>query len=259
MLREHDRSLAEVARGAAHPGRSRPPQLCSEREHERRSLEKAAPQRRAARGPSGADDRGARRGRASRSTGRLVLAARRRGPGCAGAPAHGRSAKGGSPRAAIVLGTACRPDPRVHLVASVSPELVAARPARRADREGRRGDRGWRRRRPRHARPGRRARPAEASRGARRLARAASRRRSAVALQPRSDRAKRTSLMRVLALDFGSARCGCAISDPTGTIATPIEAIPRPARRRAWRRSSPRERAGGRARARRLAAVPARR
>ena len=25
--------------------------------------------------------------------------------------------------------------------------------------------------------------------------------------------------MRVLALDYGSARCGCAMSDPTGTIA----------------------------------------
>ena len=35
--------------------------------------------------------------------------------------------------------------------------------------------------------------------------------------------------MRVLALDFGSARCGCAISDPTGTLATPLEAIERPA------------------------------
>lgn len=31
--------------------------------------------------------------------------------------------------------------------------------------------------------------------------------------------------MRVLALDHGLARCGCAISDPTGTIATPLEAI----------------------------------
>jgi len=28
--------------------------------------------------------------------------------------------------------------------------------------------------------------------------------------------------MRVLALDYGSARCGCALSDPTGTIVTPI-------------------------------------
>jgi len=33
--------------------------------------------------------------------------------------------------------------------------------------------------------------------------------------------------MRVLALDYGSARCGCAICDPTETIVTPIEAIPR--------------------------------
>jgi putative pre-16S rRNA nuclease len=38
--------------------------------------------------------------------------------------------------------------------------------------------------------------------------------------------------MRVLALDYGSARCGCALSDPTGTIVTPIAAIPRPASRR---------------------------
>ena len=34
--------------------------------------------------------------------------------------------------------------------------------------------------------------------------------------------------MRVLALDHGSARCGCAISDPTGTLATPIDPILRP-------------------------------
>jgi putative Holliday junction resolvase len=34
--------------------------------------------------------------------------------------------------------------------------------------------------------------------------------------------------MRVLALDYGSARCGCALSDPTGTIVTPIEPILRP-------------------------------
>ena len=38
--------------------------------------------------------------------------------------------------------------------------------------------------------------------------------------------------MRVLALDYGSARCGCAISDPTGTLATPIEPVLRPATRR---------------------------
>jgi putative Holliday junction resolvase len=38
--------------------------------------------------------------------------------------------------------------------------------------------------------------------------------------------------MRVLALDYGSARCGCALSDPTGTIVTPIEPIAKPASRR---------------------------
>jgi putative Holliday junction resolvase len=38
--------------------------------------------------------------------------------------------------------------------------------------------------------------------------------------------------MRVLALDYGSARCGCALSDPTGTIVTPIDPIARPAARR---------------------------
>jgi putative Holliday junction resolvase len=38
--------------------------------------------------------------------------------------------------------------------------------------------------------------------------------------------------VRVLALDYGSARCGCAVSDPTATIATPIEPVLRPATRR---------------------------
>jgi putative Holliday junction resolvase len=34
--------------------------------------------------------------------------------------------------------------------------------------------------------------------------------------------------LRVLALDYGSARCGCAISDPTGTLARPLQAIEPP-------------------------------
>ena len=34
--------------------------------------------------------------------------------------------------------------------------------------------------------------------------------------------------MRVLALDHGSARCGVAVSDPTGTLATPLGAVERP-------------------------------
>lgn len=38
--------------------------------------------------------------------------------------------------------------------------------------------------------------------------------------------------MRVLALDHGEARCGCAVSDPTGTLATPLPAVERPDTRR---------------------------
>ena len=34
--------------------------------------------------------------------------------------------------------------------------------------------------------------------------------------------------MRVLALDHGAARCGCAVSDPTGTLARPLAAVERP-------------------------------
>ncbi len=37
--------------------------------------------------------------------------------------------------------------------------------------------------------------------------------------------------MRILALDYGSARCGVALSDPTGTIATPLAPIARVATR----------------------------
>ena len=32
-----------------------------------------------------------------------------------------------------------------------------------------------------------------------------------------------------MALDYGSARCGCAVSDPTGVLATPLEAVLAPA------------------------------
>jgi len=42
--------------------------------------------------------------------------------------------------------------------------------------------------------------------------------------------------LRVLALDYGVARCGCAISDPTGTLATPIEPVLRPATRKGFAR-----------------------
>jgi putative Holliday junction resolvase len=37
---------------------------------------------------------------------------------------------------------------------------------------------------------------------------------------------------RVLALDYGEARCGCAVSDPSGTLATPLSAVARPDTRR---------------------------
>ena len=42
--------------------------------------------------------------------------------------------------------------------------------------------------------------------------------------------------MRVLALDYGSARCGCAVSDPTGVLATPLEPVLAPATRRGFAR-----------------------
>jgi putative Holliday junction resolvase len=34
--------------------------------------------------------------------------------------------------------------------------------------------------------------------------------------------------MRVLALDHGTARCGCAVSDPTGTLVRPLGAVAKP-------------------------------
>lgn len=34
--------------------------------------------------------------------------------------------------------------------------------------------------------------------------------------------------MRILALDYGSARCGVAVSDPTGLLATPIDSVDEP-------------------------------
>ena len=42
--------------------------------------------------------------------------------------------------------------------------------------------------------------------------------------------------MRVLALDYGSARCGVAVSDPSGTLATPLEPVLRPGTKAGLRR-----------------------
>jgi putative Holliday junction resolvase len=39
-------------------------------------------------------------------------------------------------------------------------------------------------------------------------------------------------MTRVLALDYGRARCGCAVSDPTGVLASPLAAVPTPDTRR---------------------------
>jgi putative holliday junction resolvase len=41
---------------------------------------------------------------------------------------------------------------------------------------------------------------------------------------------------RIVALDYGSARCGVAVSDPTGTLATPLEPIARPNTRKGLNR-----------------------
>jgi putative Holliday junction resolvase len=38
--------------------------------------------------------------------------------------------------------------------------------------------------------------------------------------------------VRVLALDYGSARCGVALSDPTGMLATPLQSVTDPASER---------------------------
>ncbi len=38
--------------------------------------------------------------------------------------------------------------------------------------------------------------------------------------------------MRVIALDYGSAKCGVAISDPTGVLATPLDEVREPATRK---------------------------
>ncbi len=39
-------------------------------------------------------------------------------------------------------------------------------------------------------------------------------------------------MSRVLGLDYGRARCGCAIADPTGTLITPLDTVARPGERR---------------------------
>jgi putative Holliday junction resolvase len=42
--------------------------------------------------------------------------------------------------------------------------------------------------------------------------------------------------LRVLALDYGAARCGVAVSDPTWTLATPLEPVLRPGTKKGLQR-----------------------
>jgi putative Holliday junction resolvase len=42
--------------------------------------------------------------------------------------------------------------------------------------------------------------------------------------------------LRVIALDYGAARCGVAVSDPTGTLATPLEPVLRPGAKKGLQR-----------------------
>jgi putative Holliday junction resolvase len=42
--------------------------------------------------------------------------------------------------------------------------------------------------------------------------------------------------LRALALDYGSARCGVAVSDPSGTLATPLEPVLRPGTKKGLQR-----------------------
>src|SRR5262249_23835900 len=60
--------------------------------------------------------------------------------------------------------------------------------------------------------------------GGREAAGAAGRRARA---RPRADRGRARVTMKVLALDYGSARTGVAVSDPTGTVARPLGVIDR--------------------------------
>jgi putative Holliday junction resolvase len=42
--------------------------------------------------------------------------------------------------------------------------------------------------------------------------------------------------LRVIALDYGAARCGVAVSDPTGTLASPLAPVLRPGTRAGFAR-----------------------
>jgi alanyl-tRNA synthetase len=124
VLREHDRSLADVAQTLRTPV-AQAAAAVRERERERRSLEKELRSGSGARGPSGADI-DALVADAQKIDGALLLARSVEAPDVQALLRTVDQLKGRLSPAAIVLGTALPgPDPRVHLVASISPELVS--------------------------------------------------------------------------------------------------------------------------------------
>ena len=168
-----------------------------------KELEKAASR---GRGANGSVDVDALLASATDVGGRLAPRCRRRRSRtprrCRTWPTASKAKLGDS---AVVLGAVA--DGKVHLVATVAPALVErgvkAGAIVRVAAEVTGGGGGGRDTMARAGRP----RPRQAARGDRRRA--------------RGDRGGPRGLMRVLALDYGSARCGCALSDPTGTLATP--------------------------------------
>ena len=215
LLREHDRLLGEIARTLrTTPGQAL--ETVQARERARKELEQQLKRGGDSQAADAQVDLAALVATASEVAGARVLTA-----GVEGLDAKALLELARSPQGAARRG-GDRARERGRGQGRAGRERRAG--ARGAGREGRRGRqvgrRGRRRgrRRSRHARPGGRARPEQAGGGARGRARA--------------DRGRARRLMRVLALDYGSARCGCALSDPTGTIVTPIELVPRPATRR---------------------------
>jgi alanyl-tRNA synthetase len=122
LLRAHDRALSEVAQTL----RTRPddaPALVQAREKERRELEKALKSGGGAGGAAGAVDIDRLMGSVVQVDGASVLTTIAEVPDAKALLDVADRLKGKLPQAAIVLGAAV--DGRVHLLASVAPELVA--------------------------------------------------------------------------------------------------------------------------------------
>ena len=122
--------------------------------------------------------------------------------------------------AAVVLGS--KEDGRVHLVANFDPSVAdrvsasdVCEPPPRSSAEAVAGARRW------HGR-------------AARIPRSCPRR-----WPRRNASSSRPSEVRVLALDYGAARTGVAVSDPTGTISRPLGVVEGAATRTGLERASP--------------------